>query len=314
MRNIDIEKNARYLTDKERALLLIRHAFEKVQNKNKGLLSAAEIVAIAGENSAVLEQECEKYMDLCRRATIVAGKARSSYQLFQYYYEMLKRIHLLMYMSPGIEVAVNVIKNGVLHRIKTKAEYELMGNDVDGKEQLRDDYNLVIMGGEDDLTMKTANGELSIRTALTAVLSYLRSLQVIDEKTVDYGTGKIASFKDSISNMKELVSELHKEANIFLTLVHVLKKIDETLGFKAFVEEHSISEPIYMASIASSIKEHNEIILRCSRDEPQEFMLQKLGVECDKHDKHIVDIEKYLIQEPAIDKKMYEDWEMWLEL
>ena len=94
----NLEKEAHLLSGAERARLVIRDDHAKVYENEKGFLSPAEKQALL----RMPDEEYKMLWEIYEQMPLTMTAITKSYLRFKYYYESLKKAHLLLNISPAV--------------------------------------------------------------------------------------------------------------------------------------------------------------------------------------------------------------------
>jgi len=302
--NFNLQKDANLLSGKERACLLIRNELEKTFSKNKkGFLSHEEIEQLRTMPDYKASAEYRAYWTLYQKVPFVMGATTEAYLYFKYQYEILKKAHLLLNLSAGIELAQGFLDSCIGQRIKTQEEYNQI-KDEDMKELGEiADYYLVIDGNtKDPRVCKDKDSEdIPLRKELKAVLSLLEQTQVIKSDFKPFLSDKIA-FKESLDYVKRAVVKTYNHACFFISMRAVIDKLNEDFGFDVFLgRAYSETLAEYLKEMRACINEHNKVIREATKNWARRFKQRP-------EYRELKDIDDYLIPEPTHETPIYDKW------
>lgn len=122
-KTLDLTRDARVLSGKERARLIIKDAHEKAFGDKKGFLTESERQALLRMPDYSVSEEYKKYLDIYEKMPVIMGVITEAYLRFKYRYESLKKAHLLLNLSPAIDYLSQIIDD---HIADTKAKKDAL--------------------------------------------------------------------------------------------------------------------------------------------------------------------------------------------
>ena len=109
----EVAKNNHLLSGKERARLIIKDAHEKAFGDKKGFLKESEISELRRMPDFRASEEYNKCWEIYNKVPIIMGAVTEAYLRFKYRYETLKKAHLLLNLSPAIDLLSGIIEDNI---------------------------------------------------------------------------------------------------------------------------------------------------------------------------------------------------------
>lgn len=107
----NLEKQAYLLNGRERARLIIKDTRQKAFGK--GFLSPLERQTLMRMTDYQVKEEYEALWKVYERMPLTMANIRASYMNFKYFFEALKKAHLLLNISPAVSCLSQLIKGNV---------------------------------------------------------------------------------------------------------------------------------------------------------------------------------------------------------
>ena len=306
----DIKKLTSSLTGKERAKLYIRDFHERECEKKTGFLTPAESQSLLLHSHYNTKDEFDAYLNLYRKAPDVWFSFMNSFECFNLIYGNFDEVRFLLKMSRGLRYATDFISNAVISSIRTEDEYKKM------QEENKDDdldwtCYLIAKGGKEDELTQVRDGEMDLKRSLKRIVKFLETSQVVQIKERSLGKPDKVAFKEDVGNFIKATSrELHNEACRMFTLMAIMQKINQELGFNVFSWlDTPISARNVLDVVNYSIKKYNDAIYEAIRDECQEFIAKMLKKDIGKCYKELEGLENYIIKDLTPNIKLYGKWE-----
>jgi hypothetical protein len=148
-KSLNLITESPYLSGKERARLIIKDAHEKTFGSKRGFLSDTEIKALLRMPDYQVSEEYDKYVEIYGKTPLIMGTITEAYLRFKYFYESLKKAHLLLNLSPAIEYLTGIIKDEIKDKKKKKEALKIIDLiqmvkiSDDGKLHLKDSLNFI---------------------------------------------------------------------------------------------------------------------------------------------------------------------------
>ena len=105
--------NNHLLSGKERAKLIIKDAHEKAFGDKQGFLDESEIASLRRMTDYKASEEYNKCWEIYNKVPVIMGAVTEAYLRFKYRYETLKKAHLLLNLSPAIELLSGIIEDNI---------------------------------------------------------------------------------------------------------------------------------------------------------------------------------------------------------
>ena len=135
----NIEKQAYLLTGGERARLIIKDTHQKVFGDKKGFLNPAEKEAVMCMADYQVKEEYEALWKTYERMPLTVANVTEAYLRFKYYFEALKKAHLLLSISPALNCLFQLIEENIANEdakkdaIRVVDEIQVLKTDSTGK-------------------------------------------------------------------------------------------------------------------------------------------------------------------------------------
>ena len=148
-KSLNLITEAPYLSGQERARLIIKDAHEKAFGDKKGFLNDEERNALLRMTDYRVSEEYSKYTDAYEKTPVIMGAITEAYLRFKYFYESLKKAHILLNLSPAIECLTEIIEDGIKDAKKKKDALKVtdliqtLKISDDGKLRIKDNLNFI---------------------------------------------------------------------------------------------------------------------------------------------------------------------------
>jgi len=120
-KSLNLIQEAPYLNGRERARLIIKDAHEKHFGDKKGFLTDSEQNALLRMPDYKVSGDYKYYLGLYQATPMLMGVITEAYLRFKYFYESLKKAHLLLNLSPVIDYLSGLIDKNIKNE-KAKKE------------------------------------------------------------------------------------------------------------------------------------------------------------------------------------------------
>ena len=148
-KSLNLIQEAPYFSGLERARLVIKDAHEKHFGVGKGFLTDEERNALLRMPDYKVSEEYRKYTDAYEKTPVIMGAITEAYLRFKYFYESLKKAHILLNLSPAIECLTDIIENEIKDAKKKKDALKItdliqtLKISDDGKLRIKDNLNFI---------------------------------------------------------------------------------------------------------------------------------------------------------------------------
>lgn len=122
----NLEKQAHLLSGGERARLVIKDDFQKTYGDQKGFLNELEKQALLNMTDRQVKEEYETLWKIYEQMPLTMANITESYLRFKYYFEALKKAHLLLNMSPAISYLSKLIEENIVNEDAKKGALKVV--------------------------------------------------------------------------------------------------------------------------------------------------------------------------------------------
>jgi len=148
-KSLNLVTDAHLLSGQERARLVIKDAHEKAFGDKKGFLNDEERNALLRMTDYRVSEEYNKYLEAYHKTPVIMGAITEAYLRFKYFYESLKKAHILLNLSPAIECLSEIIEGEIKDAKKKKDALKItdliqtLKISDDGKLRIKDNLNFI---------------------------------------------------------------------------------------------------------------------------------------------------------------------------
>lgn len=146
---LNLEKEAHLLSGKERARLILKDSHERLFGDKKGFLTKTEKDALMRFPDYKTKNDYTGLIDLSLNIPIIMACITEAYLRFKYYYETLKKAHLLLNFSDAVGYLSKLVKEHIADE-KAKEEalkitdlIQVIETNSEGKAQLKDNLHFI---------------------------------------------------------------------------------------------------------------------------------------------------------------------------
>ena len=146
---IDLIKDACLLNGGERARLIIKDTHQKAFGDRKGFLSPAERETLLCMPDHQVKEEYRAYWDSYERMPLTMANITEAYLRFKYYFEALKKAHLLLNVSPAVSYLSQLIEENIANEnakrdaIRVVDEIQVLKTDSTGKPAFKEALSFI---------------------------------------------------------------------------------------------------------------------------------------------------------------------------
>lgn len=146
---LNLEKEAHLLSGKERARLILRDSHERLFGDKKGFLTKTEKDALMRFTDYKTKDEYKELIDLSLSIPIIMGCITEAYLRFKYYYETLKKAHLLLNLSSAVGYLAKLVEEHIKddkakeEALKITDLIQVIETNNEGKAQLKDTLRFI---------------------------------------------------------------------------------------------------------------------------------------------------------------------------
>lgn len=224
----EISKLALTMSGKERAKLILKDAHYRAFVDNKGFLSQSERDDLRRLPDTTAEKEYDRYKNLYDRMPVIMGVITEAYTKFKYYFETLRKAHILINYAPALEHLKALVKKGITDK-----------NDQEEALEIIDIIDVVERHGKRITFKHPIEGiKENTRRAFEMASYFVSMKRIVDEITEALGFSPFLgkNYERVYANYIEEVGLLVKEHNDLMT------KAGEDLGIKK-IEDYIIPPP-----------------------------------------------------------------------
>lgn len=219
---LDLVKDAHLLSGRERARLIIKNAHEKAFGDKKGFLTEGEVTALRRMTDYGVSEEFSKYVDIYEKTPIIMGATTEAYLRFKYFYESLKKSHLLLNLSPAIEYLSTLIDENITDEkkkdeaLKIAEMIQALDLDKDGKITLKDNLQYI---------------KDTVPKAYEQACYFISMKRIVDRVNEELGFNVFVGkrYNETFQNYIEEVKLCIAEHNAIMKKIEGLKDIDDYL-------------------------------------------------------------------------------------
>lgn len=216
------------MSGKERAKLILKDAHYRQFVDKKGFLNESERQDLLRMPDHESSEAYSRYCHVYEKTVVIMGVITEAYTKFKYYFETLRKAHLLLNFAPALEHLKGIIADGITDEEKKKDALETI-EIIDPLERSgkRVSFKHPIDGIKDNVTRSYE------------MASYFISMKKIVEEITDalgFSPFIGKNYERVYANYIEEVGLLIKEHN------EIMNKAGEELGIKN-VEEYLIPTP-----------------------------------------------------------------------
>ena len=224
----ELQRLSQTLTGAERAKLILKDAHYRQFVDKKGFLNESErqdLLRMPDHNSS---EEYNRYCHVYEKTGVIMGVITEAYSKFKYYFETLRKAHLLLNFAPALEELKAIVTEGITDKKKKEEALEIIDIiDPLEKHGKRVSFKSPIDGIKDNVTR-----------AWEMACFFVSMKKIVEEITEHFGFSPFIgkNYQRVYENYIEEVKLLIKEHN------DIMKRAGEDLKLGK-IETYLIPEP-----------------------------------------------------------------------
>ncbi len=248
------EREARRLTGKEKAILILKHFLAKESgDKQEGFLSESDIMEMT--TSIKGHADSKEYKEICNLFLLIPlfiSGVTEAYIRFKYYYECLRKAHLLISLSPAIDHLVFLIDKNI--KSKTDKEQalrivnEVQSIHIDNKGEMTCSNSVQNIKKLIPLVHKQACEFISMKPVFDKIIEKVGSNFPWLNSIYDAYQIFIDEIEECIDNHNNIIFDIVKERSRKLINLSILEGEEDT-QLLPNIKEYIIPKPTYNSKV-----------------------------------------------------------------
>lgn len=231
-KSLNLTQDARLLSGKERARLILKDAHEQTYGDGKGFLTDSERTALKRMTDFSVSKEYSYYIDVYMKTPHIMGAITEGYLRFKYYYETLKKAHLFFNQAPAVDLLKDIVSEQIKDDKAKKDALKII--DVLQVIQVSEDGKKVTL--KDTLDYIKTN----IKKAWTNASLFYSLKRIVDRVENELGFNPFSgkSFNDQYMLYIDEIKHCIDEHNAFIEQIAEDRELEDK-------DDYLIPEPTY---------------------------------------------------------------------